>query len=141
MTWHTALLGGLAEYLAANGVGVYREDGVYADSERGIVLQTFPERPREIVALSLYLPGGQKLSPSATQELKQSRLQIRYRLGGHPFDAVEMFDLLHSLIDQRALDLGPIRVRGLYQSYSPMVETATGREYTTNWRFTGLAGI
>jgi hypothetical protein len=144
MSYHPALLKGLALRLQAAGLGVYAADGVFTSDQRGIVIHAYPEQPPEIVALSLYLPGGVALSPTATRRLSTARVQIRYRVIGHPFAGIEYFDQLHDLIDQKALDLGGIHVGGEYLSFSEIGQTRQpqgGFEFTTNWKLTGLADL
>lgn len=139
MSYHPALLKGLAEYLHDEGIGEYSETGVIPSTGRGIVLHAYPETPAELVALFLYLPGEQKLSPTATSALASARVQIKYRLSGHPFEGIEMFDRLHDRIDRKTLALGQISVVGKYESYTALGQAANGSfEFSTNWTFTGL---
>jgi len=141
MSYHAALLEGLARVLAARGLGVYREDGVFTTSERGIVIHAFPETPPEIIGLFLYQPDGTVLSPTATRRLSTALVQIKYRLQGHPFAGIELYDQLHDLIDRKPLELGGVSVRGEYKSFSPLGQSRTGLEFTSNWMLTGLAGL
>jgi hypothetical protein len=144
MSFHAGLLDGLARLLAAHDLGVYREDGVYDASDRGIVVSRFPEQPIEIVALFLYLPGGVGLSPTARHRLAETRVQIKYRLTGHPLAGIEYFDALHDLIDRKHLDFGDIRATGEYVSFGdlgPSRQAKAGFEFTTNWKLNGLAGL
>lgn len=144
MSYHPALLEGLARALDAADLGVYREDGVFTTAQRGIVIHSYPEQPPEIVSLSLYLPGGVALSPTATRRLSAARVQIKYRLTGHPFRGIEYFDRLNDLIDRKALDLDGIRVAGEYLSFSEIGQSRQspgGFEFTTNWKLTGLAAL
>lgn len=142
MSYHPALLKGIALFLAAEGFGIYRESAVYGATERGIVVQAFPETPNEIIAVSLYLPGGQKLTPTASHQLSEALVQIRWRLAGHPFEGLAVFDNLHDLIDRRTLILGDVTVTGAYRSFSPMGRDRNNRlDFTSNWAFTGLKSI
>jgi hypothetical protein len=144
MSFHAGLLEGIARLLASQSMGVYRDDGVYAATDRGIVVGRFPEQPVEIVGLFLYLPGGVGLSPTATRRLAETRVQIKYRLTGHPLAGVEYFDRLHDLIDRKTLGLGDIRATGEYVSFGelgPSRQARSGYEFTTNWKLTGLAGL
>lgn len=141
MSYHPAVLEGLARALHTAGLGVYREDGIFTNAERGIVIHTFPETPPEIIAVSLYLPDGVGLSPTATRRLSTARVQIKYRLQGHPFAGIELFDQLHALIDQKHLDLGDVKVTGAYRSFSPLGQSRTGHEFTSNWELSGLAAL
>lgn len=141
MSYHPAILEGLAQLLHANDLGVYRENGIFTAAERGIVIQTFPETPPEIIGVSLYLPEGLSLSPTATHRLSTTRVQIKYRLQGHPFAGIELFDQLHALIDQKPLALGNVEVAGEYKSFSALGQSRTGFEFSTNWELTGLAAL
>ncbi len=144
MSFHAALLDGLARRLASADLGVFREDGIYAEAERGIVVGVFPEKPPETVALTLYMPGGAKLSPTATRQLAETRVQIKYRLTGHPLAGIEYFDRLFDLIDRQALDLGDVQVSGEYVSFGDLGASRTAKasfEFTTNWKFRGLAAL
>jgi hypothetical protein len=141
MSFHPAVLEGLARKLDAAGIGIYRENGVFTQSERGIVVQAFPETPPEIIALTLYGPDGADLSPTASHRLAQVNVQIRYRLTGHPFTGIDLFDQLHDLIHRKSLNLGAVTVTGRHLSFAPMGQTPTGFEFTSNWMLTGLAGL
>lgn len=139
MSYHPALLRGLAQYLHAEGIGEYSESGAIPHNARGIILHAYPETPAELVALFLYLPGEQKLSPTAASALASPRVQIKYRLAGHPFKGIEMFDRLHDLIDRQNLTLGEVRAIGKYESYAALGQAVNGSfEFSTNWTFTGL---
>jgi len=139
MTWHSTVLTGLAEQIAGAGLGVYREDGQYAEAERGIVMQAYPERPVELISLSLYLPERTLLSPTAKHDLSTPRVQIRYRLLGHPFGGIDMFDGLSAVIDGKHLTLGDAVATGEYVSFASLGQDASARhEFSTNWKLTGL---
>ena len=140
MFYHPALLEGLARTLDTAGLGTYREDGVFSDSQRGIVVHAFPETPPEIIGLFLYLPDSTALSPTAAHRLSSALVQIKYRLQGHPFDGLLLFDQLHDLIDRKKLALGDVKVTGEYKSFSPLGSSRAGHEFTSNWKLTGLAG-
>lgn len=136
---HATLLAGLAEWLAANGFGVYRENGMYAADERGIVLAAFPETPNELLSVGLYQPEYTRFSPTSPRRLTATGVQIRWRLAGDPLDGVRLFDRLSQLIDRRALVLGGITARGLYRSYGTVGQDANRRWlHTSNWKLTAL---
>ncbi|WDH77931.1 hypothetical protein PTQ19_10395 [Microbacterium esteraromaticum] len=141
MSFHPAVIEGLARALHTAGLGTYRENGVFTDEERGIVVHSFPEQPPEIIAVSLYLPDGTGLSPTADRRLSSAMVQIKYRLQGHPFEGLQLFDSLHDLIDRKRLDLGGVKVHGQYRSFSPLGQSRTGFEFTSNWQLTGLAPL
>jgi len=142
MSHHSALITGLMGWLAANDFGVYRESGVYAAAERGIVTGVMPETPAEVVSATLYLPEYTRLTPTAGQRLTGSSVQIKYRLVGHPLAGVEFFDSLSALIDGRTLTLGTLRAAGEYLSYAPLGQVgADAWMFTTNWRLHSLEAL
>lgn len=69
-TWESDLLTGLAQYLQAQGVGVYKTSG-YAPTDTAIVFGEPPTAPDRIVALTLY---------SATDHPKQNLSTVRLQL-------------------------------------------------------------
>ncbi len=141
MSYHPAVLKGLALALQAAKLGVYREDGVFATTERGIAIQAFPETPPEVIGLFLYHSDGTAFTPTATRRLSTVLVQIKYRLRGHPFEGLELFDSLHDLIDRKHLEFDGVRVTGAYKSFSEIGQTATGVVFTSNWELSGLAPL
>ena len=140
MTFHSALLEDVAAWLAANGIGVYRETGIYQGSERGIVALAFPESPAEIISISVYEPEYTALSPTAAADLVSTRLQIRWRTVGDPREGVKVFDRLHALIDRKRIELGDRIVRGKYRSYMALGQDANNRWlFTSNWSLSAFA--
>lgn len=61
MGWTNTLMTGLAELLAAAGVGVWNPNGVYAATDIGITVGVVPQSPEQVVCLTPYqvddLPG------------------------------------------------------------------------------------
>lgn len=120
------LLHGLAQLLAADGVGVYRDTGVYADSETGIVIGTVPQNPPAVVALIPY-----PLTDDATLSDSVLGLQVRCRsAGSDPRVVSDMTDaVFDSLQSHPGADLSTTarlliaeRVSGV-----PLGEDANGR--------------
>lgn len=90
----SALLTGLAQYLAAGQVGAWRPTGTYSADEQAIVLKQLPAGPDTAVALSVYSVLDDIRLPDV-----QVRVQLRFRAAG-PRTAVDdfaddVFDLLH----------------------------------------------
>lgn len=54
MSWTTDLMTGVAEHLAAQGVGTWRPSGIYSASETGIIFRSVPQGPDRVVVLSPY---------------------------------------------------------------------------------------
>lgn len=75
-TWESDLLNGVAQYLAAQGVGTYRSDGsAYLTTETAIVFGELPVAPDRVIALSLY--GGP--ADEVKSNLSHPRLQLMMR--------------------------------------------------------------
>lgn len=132
MSYGTVLLKGLGEFIAAHGLGVWRENGIYTN-ERGIVIAAFPDKPDEIISLTRY-------STTYVDDEATTLIQIRYRMTGHPFAALELYDDLHDLLHRKThLNFGGVRIsRVMERSFSPMGTDKTGRsEFTHNFVFTG----
>lgn len=142
MSHHITLLRGLAQALAAGGLGVYREDGVYQANERGIVVHAFPETPNEVISVALYLPEYTHLSPTAGRRLTRSRVQIRWRISGNPLEGIETFDALSHLLDNQRLVLDGHPFRGRYLSFAPLGQDSNNRfAFTSNWQLTALEAL
>lgn len=97
MAYTGDLLDGLAQLLAAAGLGVYRPDGVYAAGETGIFFTAMPEAPDGVLCLSAYPVEDTDLTDAITG------VQVRMRAGLDPraLDALadSVFDLLHNRQD------------------------------------------
>jgi len=81
------LMAGLAEFLAAEGVGTYKASGVYAADEVGIVLDVVPAAPERVVVLTPYMASD---SPALSDS--ELSLQIRVRGTRDPRTAYELDD-------------------------------------------------
>ncbi len=88
-------LKGVAEHLAAAGVGVWRETGAYQAGETGIVIAARPQEPADVVSLSAY---GVDDDPSLSDSVLGLQVWCR-RAGAHPGPVADtadvVFDLLH----------------------------------------------
>lgn len=123
--WTSRLLVGLAEYLDAADVGVWRATGVYTSSETAIVLRSVPQSPDRLITLATY-PVGSTTPGLADHQLG---MQIRIRAGTDPRDcddlADEVYELLHGA---RRLTLGGVAVVQMWrQSYTSLGDDTNGR--------------
>lgn len=129
-------LDGLARILAAAGAGVYRDSGVYAAGETGIIVGTVPQSPPRMIALIPY-----PLTDDPTLSNSVMGLQIRTRsAGSDPRDAFDLaddvFDALQGLGD---VDLAPgVRLHIAERASGvPLGEDANGRaEWSDNYQLT-----
>lgn len=125
------MLHGLAQLLADNGVGVYRESGAYSTAEMGIVIGTVSQNPPAIIALIPYT-----LTDDPTLSDSVQGLQVRCRAAGSDPRIVSdmsdaVFDVLHG---NHAVDLSPTarlvfaeRVSGV-----PLGEDSSGRSESSD---------
>jgi hypothetical protein len=91
--YQTNLLTGVAQLLAAASVGTWNPTGVYASSDKAIVLKTIPETPDTIIALATYpVTSDPALSDSVTG------LQVLTRAAGQDPRTVD--DLADLIFDQ-----------------------------------------
>lgn len=139
MSYTTALLTGIAEDLRALG-WVYNEDGLYAASDRGVVLQTFPETPNELMALSVYSPVYTYLGPTAPHCLASTMVQFRWRVASRPLDGIRIVDSLVDRYGRRSgSPFGSVTANTDFKSFTPMGEDANRRwQFSANFAFSGL---
>lgn len=122
----TDLLTGVAEHLAAQGVGTWRTTGVYAATETGIVLGLLPPSPDNVIALT-----GYSVSDDPTLSDGVMGVQVRTRTKGlDPRPTADLadaiFDALQGLGD---VVLGGVRVQIVTrQSWVPLGADANGRQ-------------
>lgn len=142
MSYGTVLLKGYARWLDANDFGTYREDGVFAPTERGIVVSAMPEAPTEVLSVTRYLPEYFR-SYSGSRYLAATRVQLRFRLSaGNPLAGEDLFDRLFEAQDRQRLELGALSAHVHYLSFSPLGMDKNGRwAWTTNWQFTGIQAV
>jgi hypothetical protein len=130
------LLHGLAQLLAADGVGVYRDTGVYTDAETGIVIGRVPQSPPAIVALIPYpLTDDPTLSDSVLG------LQLRFRVDGYdPRDVTDLADAaFDSLQGHPGANLSPTARLLIAERTSgvPLGEDSNGRpEWSDSYQLT-----
>lgn len=93
--WESWLIVGLAEHLAAAGLGTWRPTGAYLASEIAIVDRGIPQTPDQLITLADYVVSG-----SARSGLADMTVGIQIRLRGTADPRVvsdlgaEIFDLL-----------------------------------------------
>jgi hypothetical protein len=127
----SALTAGVAELLAANGVGVWRPTGMYAAGELGIFDSIVPASPDRIITLTVY---GADDDP--TQADSTARMQLRTRGDRDPRTSADLqdaaFDVLHNLPRQQ---IGGITVAGCWRrSASYLGADGNGRHsHTSNY--------
>lgn len=105
MGYTTDLLTGLAEHLAANGIGTWSTTATYTDAETGIVLKVVPQSPDSVIVLTDYsITDDPALSDSVTG------VQIRTRTGGtDPRTTDDLADSIFNLLHgARGVALGPV---------------------------------
>lgn len=89
------LLTGLAEYLDDNAIGTWRATGAYTASEVGIVIETNPQAPPQVISVWQYGAG----EASAVADMDEVRVQLRFRGTANPGvsrgRAQSAYDLLH----------------------------------------------
>jgi hypothetical protein len=133
MSWTATLAHGLAEYLAAAGIAVYRPTGVYRDDETGIVIGTVPASPPRVVVLTPY-----PLSDDVDQADSVLGLQVRVRSAGpDPREALDLVDaVFEHLHGATHLDLAGALVHLAERTASlPMGRDQSSRyEHTDTYR-------
>lgn len=94
------LLVGVAELLAAEGLGLYSPESALPDGATGIVLGRVPESPDRVIGLTPYPVADDDSTDSVTA------IQARMRAGMDPTDLVQLgtdvFRVLHNRRDYRA---------------------------------------
>lgn len=135
MSWTATVAHGLAEYLAAAGIAVYRPNGIYHDDETGIVIGAVPANPVRVVVLTPY-----PLSDDVDQADSVLGLQVRVRsASGDPREALDLvdavFDELHGATH---LDLAGALVHLAERTASaPMSRDENGRyEHADTYQLT-----
>ena len=125
MTTTADLLEGVAVWLAAQGVGVYRPDSVHPAGETAVTLKRLPTAPDRAVAVNVYDTRDDLTTP-----LREVMVQLRFRAPG-PLTAVDEFaDSVFPLLHMRHhFDAGTVRVqRAVRRSSAPMGADDNRRE-------------
>lgn len=123
--WTSRLLTGLAEHLAAAGVGVWRPAGAYTAGEVGITIRSVPQSPDQVLTLAAY-PIGSTLPGLADH---RTAIQIRIRGTTDPRVCDDLADAVYELLDGASrLAWGGIAVVQVWrQSYTSLGDDTNGR--------------
>lgn len=110
MSWTSDLLIGLAEHLAAQGVGSWSPSGVYTSGQTGIFIAVMPPAPDKAIVLTDYDPNGGNTSGDVAP-----RVQVRCRgLRNDPFSAIDLASAVRDAIDGLAhVTFGSVEVSGI----------------------------
>lgn len=130
MTWTVQLTTGLAELVAAAGLGIWRPSGIYTTGETGITITVMPPSPDRIICLTPYPVEDGPLTAGITA------VQARLRAGRDPRDVQALADGLRDLLHHRAhSDIGGIHCELMWrQSQAWIGLDANGRaEITANY--------
>ena len=131
--WTTNLLTGLAEHLAAAGVGVWHppEAGEpYAAGDVAIVLGAMPAVPERVIVLASY-----PVSEDVAQADVTVGVQVRTRAGPDPRDVQDLDDAVWEQLHGAAgLVLGGVDVVQIYRRSSASLGQA--RDQTARWERT-----
>ena len=124
--WTSRLITGLAEHLAANGIGVWRPTGpAYTSAEIAIVDRDIPPQPDRVVTLADY-PVAVDLPGMADHTVG---VQIRVRGTSDPRVCRDISDLIFDLLDSatglRPGDIPVVQIRR--QSYTSLGKDGNGR--------------
>jgi hypothetical protein len=128
MSWTRTLLSGLAQHLAASGVGVWHPNGIYAPAEVAITIGGLPSSPDTAIALAVYGVGPSGDDP--TEPDSHVLAQARIRAGQDPRvvdDLADLvFDALHGLSDVVLPD-GVLLLQALRTVVAPLGVDGSGR--------------
>ncbi|MEV8353196.1 minor capsid protein [Streptomyces niveus] len=95
MSHESDLLQGVAELIAAEGVGTYDPSGVLPDDGTGIVLGRLPDGPDRAIGLTTYPVADDDSTDSVTG------VQARLRAGTNPLDVLDLADALFTVLHNR----------------------------------------
>jgi len=126
MAWTENLITGLAQYLAAGGVGVWRPTGVYTAGEVAIVYRAIPQTPDQVITLAAYPIGS--TNPGLADH--DTAVQVRIRGTADPLVCDALADAVFDLLDSATgLSFGGVRVPQMWrQSY-----TSLGQDTNNRW--------
>lgn len=125
--FETNLLTGIAQRIAAAGLGVWRDTGAYAATETGIVLDTLPANPDNVITLTDYA-----VSDDPTLSDSVIGIQVRTRCAGldpRPVKDLDgaIFDALHGL--ESVTLTGGVHVVSLYRRSG----VSLGQDTSSRW--------
>lgn len=124
--WTSKLLVGLAEYLAAGGVGAWRPTGAYLAGEIAIVIRAIPQQPDRLITLAPY-PIGTDLRGMQDH---QTAVQIRVRGTQDPRVCDDLADEVFDRLDSSGRrTLNSVSIVDMWrQSY-----TSLGKDSSDRW--------
>jgi hypothetical protein len=131
--WTSRLLTGLADHLAANGVGVWRPAGAYEAGEVAIVVRAIPQSPDRLITLAAYIL--EDVAPGLADS--DVGVQIRVRGTTDPRVAEDIGDAVFDLLDSAEhLSWGGVLVTSVArQSSAPLGQDTNDRwEMSHNYR-------
>lgn len=125
MGFTTDLLEGLAEYLAANGIGLWQPAAPYAPDDTAIVIGAQPAAPDRCVTLTAYPVTDMVGLADVTVGI-----QIRCRAGRDPAEVTDLDDEIFALLHGTDGHVwGGVDVVQIYrQSGAPMGRDGSDRE-------------
>ncbi|WP_445524803.1 minor capsid protein [Streptomyces cyslabdanicus] len=126
------LLVGVAELLAAEGVGVYSPDAPLPAGVTGVVLGRVPDGPDRALGLTPYPVADDDSTDSVTG------IQARMRAGPNPLDVVALADRVFNVLhNRRSWDAHGVRVEISWRNSQAWIgQDSRGREeLTSNYYF------
>ncbi len=125
MSWLEDLTNGLCAWLAAQGVGVWNEGGVYNPSDTAIVVGLLPQKNDTAITLTPYVLQSK---PGQTDTLVGVQVRIR-AAGRHPLGATGISEAIFNVLDgARHITLGGIHVTLAWRTIStPPAPDENGR--------------
>lgn len=136
-SYEMQLLDGLAADLAAAGLGVWRPDGEYAPSERGITQHRLPEAPDEVIAIA-WTNQDEIATYSRENETAITLFQVRSRVR-NPDDGIDLHSQIRTRFHRVQGALSGHVVVGRVLSFAALGEDTNGRYlFSQNLSFTGL---
>ncbi|THV26009.1 minor capsid protein [Glycomyces paridis] len=123
MSWTSDLLVGIAEHLAAEGVGSWNPSGIYASGQIGVFIAVMPPGPADgsgdrVIVLTDYDPNGGTSGGDTTP-----RLQVRCRgARNDPLSVTVIKDAVRKALEGLdAVQFGEVTVSGInHVSGTPM---------------------
>lgn len=123
--WTSRLLTGLAEHLAAAGIGVWHADGsTYTAGEVGILIRAIPQAPDQVITLAPYVVA----SPIGMADYTLG-VQVRCRGTRDPRVVEDLGDAVFDLLDSIGRTTwGGVPIVDCYrQSYAALGQDSNGR--------------
>jgi len=125
--FETNLLTGIAHLLADANLGTWRDTGIYAATETGIILDTVPATPDRVITLTDYV-----VSDDPTLSDSIIGVQVRTRWGGadpRPVKDLDggIFNALHGL--EGVTLTGGVRVVSCFRRSG----TSMGQDISNRW--------